>query len=90
MDATIRLRSGQLAKYRAMAGLTRNRALADAMGLHPTTLARTINGDAELSGRFIAGLLTVFEHLSFDDLFDVVTNETAEGEDTDPAMVGVA
>ena len=80
MYTTIRLRTGQLRKYRAMSDLTQDTALAAAMGAHRSSVSRTISGDAELSAKFIAGLLAVFKHLSFEDLFECV-----DIEDTDAA-----
>lgn len=71
VDPTVKLRAGQLRKYRAMANLTKDTDLADRMGVHRSTVIRTISGDAVLSGRFIAALITIFHPLTFDDLFEI-------------------
>jgi len=64
-----------------MANLTKDTELADRMGLHRSTVIRTLSGDAVLSGRFIASLITVFHPLTFDDLFEVFPPLTVEDED---------
>lgn len=81
MDAKIRLRVGQLRKFRAMSQMSRDSDLAAAMGSARQTVTRTVNGNTELSARFIASLLTVFPHLAFDDLFEVLPSEDEEQVD---------
>lgn len=85
MDPTVRLKAGQLSKYRAMAGLTKDTELADRMGLHRSTVIRTISGEAALTGRFIGTLITVFHPLTFDDLFAVFPPLTEEDSDEQAA-----
>lgn len=84
MDATIRLREGQLRKFRAMTGLERDTELAARMGVTRQTVHRIVAQRAGLSPGFIAALLTAFPHLTFDDLFEVAPS------DTEPEEVGVA
>lgn len=71
---TIRIRVETLEVARAAAGLTSASALAKRMGKHPTTVARTLAGEAQISGEFIAALLNVFPLLRFDQLFEVTTD----------------
>lgn len=68
---TIRIRGDNLALARAAAGLDNNAALAQAMGVHATTVARTLSGQAQLGVSFIAALLSAFPRLQFGDLFEV-------------------
>lgn len=79
-NPTIRLRRDQLAKFRAVAGLKTDTALAARMGLASTTVARTLSGDAKLTTGFIESLLAAFPGLSLDDLVAV---EYAGAEDED-------
>jgi transcriptional regulator with XRE-family HTH domain len=78
MDALVRLRADAVDKYRAVAKLARDQDLADAMGCSRQTVTRTFAGRTELSASFIAGLLTVFNTLAFNDLFEVVDGGAAE------------
>lgn len=68
---TIRIRGDQLAKYRAVAGLKTASALADRMGVDPTTVTRTLTGDARLTTAFIEALLGAFPGLELGDLVAV-------------------
>jgi plasmid maintenance system antidote protein VapI len=68
---SIALREEQLEKFRHLAGLTTAKALADKMGLHDTTVRRTLGGQTGLTSDFIARLLAAFPSLKFDDLFEV-------------------
>ncbi|MET4611069.1 transcriptional regulator with XRE-family HTH domain [Rhodococcus sp. PvR044] len=77
MSSTIKLRQGQLAKYRKLSGLDTQQKLADAMGMERSTLSRTLNGFMDPGEKFIAGLLTAFPMLSFEDLFEVVVDQGA-------------
>lgn len=77
MEATITLRVGQLQKFRAMAGLTSDTALAARMGAHRATIHRILRGDGKFSAEFIGSLLRAFPHLTFDDLFEIVDNHQA-------------
>ncbi|MFC7448675.1 helix-turn-helix domain-containing protein [Rhodococcus daqingensis] len=74
MAWTIKLKQGQLAKYRQLSGMDTQQKLADAMGMERSTLSRTLNGFIDPGVRFIAGLLTAFPMLSFEDLFEVVVD----------------
>ncbi len=72
----VRLRTDQLTKRRANAGLTTNSALALAVGVAESTIGRVLAGQVEVSAAFIAGLLKAFPGSKFDDLFEVVDTPT--------------
>ncbi len=76
MTATIRLRTGSLAKYMAV-GQVSNAMLAERSGVAHSTVARILRGIQAPGERFIAGLLGAFPDLTFDDLFQVVVEEVA-------------
>ncbi|MBW0090520.1 helix-turn-helix domain-containing protein [Pseudonocardia oceani] len=77
MKPTIQIRADNLALVRAAAGLSSNAALAQAMGVHPTTVSRTLKGDAALGVDFIAALLSAFPQVEFGQLFSVEVLEQA-------------
>lgn len=54
---------------RGAAGLTTDTELAERMGVHATSVYRTLRGDTRPGGAFIAGALLAFPALKFDDLF---------------------
>lgn len=86
---TIQIRMENLAIARAAAGLTGNNQLAQAMGVSPAAVSRTLSGQAQLGVAFIAGLLSVFPHVKFGDLFAVEPAHLAEDE-TREVTVGAA
>lgn len=65
---TARIRADRLAFARRAAGLDTDAALARAMGMHPSNIARTLSGDSALTHRFVVALLGAFPRLGFDDL----------------------
>lgn len=67
---SIRIRTEQLDLARRSAGLTTAHALAVRMGVHPSTVTRTLSGEAAPGTGFIAALLGVFPDLRFEDLFE--------------------
>lgn len=78
MKPLIRIRHDHLALVRAATGLTTTAALAKAMKVHPTTVARTLKGEAQLGSDFIAAVLAAFPGVPFDQLFAVESaTETA-------------
>lgn len=79
MKHTIRIRGDQLDVARRAAGLESNRSLAGAMGVNPSTLGRALNGETQVGGEVIAGLLAAFSGLRFEDLFSL--EETDEDAD---------
>ena len=80
MEPTIRIREGQLRKFRAMSGLTQDTELAARMGVNRGTVYRVVTQKKGLSEKFIAALLTAFPHLEFGDLFEVASVETTDDE----------
>jgi transcriptional regulator with XRE-family HTH domain len=56
--------------------LSTDTALAQKLGVDPTTVYRVLNGKTEMSARFIAGIVDAFGSDLFADLFEVVS----EGE----------
>lgn len=74
--ATLKLRQDRLNSYRRLAKLDTDVALAEALGVDPTTVYRVLNGKTEMSARFIAGVVDAFGSDLFADLFEVVS----EGE----------
>lgn len=77
MAARIRLRTGQFRKFSSLKGLTTDDAVAKAMGIDPGTLSRVLTGKSAPGERFIAGALTAFSEVDFEDLFEVVDDAAA-------------
>lgn len=75
--ATLRLRADQLAKYRTLAGIKTDDALAKRMGVDPATVSRVLRGKQEPGGKFIGALVGAFPGLDLDDLFEVIPAEVA-------------
>lgn len=72
MKCTILLRRDQLDKYRRIAGLTTDQRLADKMGVHQGTVNKVLNGHQTPSKEFIGSLVTAFDGLAFEDLWEIV------------------
>ncbi len=72
MTATLRLRTEQVTKYRRLAGLTTDRALAERMDFDAGNLSRVLAGKQAPGPKFIAALVAAFPGLDLDDLFEVV------------------
>lgn len=79
LTATLRLKLDALQKYRNVAGLKTQNALADAMGYDAGNLSRVLRGEQIPGPKFIAALMNAFPDLTLDDLFEVV------GRDQEPA-----
>lgn len=77
MTATLRLRAGQLAKYRRLVGLETNVALAKRMGVDEGNLSRILRGKQSPSPQFIAALVAAFPGMDMDDLFEIVPADAA-------------
>lgn len=75
MTATIRLKTEQLTKYMALTGID-TATLARTTGLARSSVNRVMRGVHAPGERFIAGVLTAFPALDFDDLFTVDDGET--------------
>ncbi|MFC7448674.1 helix-turn-helix domain-containing protein [Rhodococcus daqingensis] len=76
MPARIVLRRQQLTKYMTLAGMTRQKDLAEAVGISEASVYRTLEGRNPPGGKFIAGLLATFAFagVDFNDLFEIVTH----------------
>jgi transcriptional regulator with XRE-family HTH domain len=77
VNATLRLREDQLAKFRRMTRLDTEAKLAAAMGAHQGTVNRVLNGKQNPSQEFIASLVSAFDGASFEDLWEI---RVIEGE----------
>jgi transcriptional regulator with XRE-family HTH domain len=80
MVAKLRLRAEQLAKYRRLAGIETDDALAKRMGVDPGNLSRVLRGRQSPGPKFIAALVAAFPGMDLDDLFEVVTDDESEAE----------
>lgn len=65
------LKTDQLDKYRGVAGLATDAALAARMRHDPGNLSRVLRGRQEPGPKFIARLVAAFPGLDIDDLFEV-------------------
>lgn len=72
MAATLILKTDALAKYRRIAGLDTQSALAERMKYDAGNLSRVLRGDQVPGPKFIAALVAAFPGLSLDDLFEVI------------------
>lgn len=77
MVATLQLRTDALAKYRLIAGIKTNDALAKRMDIDAGNLSRVLAGKQTPGPKFIASLVAAFPGLELDDLFEVVVMEDA-------------
>lgn len=73
----LKLRRDQVEKHMASAGIRRQKDLADRAGVTEAGIYRTLEGRTAPGGKVIAGLLAAFPHLTFEDLFEVVTDDAA-------------
>lgn len=72
MAATLQLKVDALNKYRRVAGLDTQAKLAARMNFDQGSLSRVLRGDQTPGPKFIAALVSAFDGLSIDDLFEVV------------------
>lgn len=72
MMATLKLRKDQLTKFRKLAGIETDAALAARMGIDAGNLSRVLRGAQQPGPRFIASLVAAFPGMDLDDLFEVV------------------
>jgi len=77
MTATLKLRKDQLAKFRTLAGIKTDDALAKRMGMDPATVSRVLSGKQDPGSKFIAALVAAFPGMDLDDLFEVIPAEAA-------------
>lgn len=72
MPNTITLRADVLAKAARLAGFRSDYALAKAMDVNRSTVARVLAGRMQPGSAFIAGALVALAPMQFHDLFDIV------------------
>lgn len=72
MPQTIRLRTDVFAKAAQLAGFHSVYALAKAMGVNRSTVARVTSGELQPGPAFIGGALVALTPMQFHDLFEVV------------------
>jgi hypothetical protein len=72
MPHTIKLRKGTFAKAVRLAGFRSDYALAKAMDVNRSTVARVVSGQLQPGPAFIGGALTALTPMQFDDLFEIV------------------
>ncbi|WP_131104060.1 helix-turn-helix domain-containing protein [Ornithinimicrobium sufpigmenti] len=74
MVATLRLKTETLTRYRRLAQLKTDAALAARMGIDPGNLSRVLKGRQTPGPRFIAQLCRAFD-AEINELFEVVDAE---------------
>jgi hypothetical protein len=75
MPNTIKLRTDVFAKAARLAGFRSDYALAKAMDVNRSTVARVLSGELQPGPAFIGGALTALAPMQFDDLFEIVTTQ---------------
>jgi hypothetical protein len=75
MPNTIRLRTDVFTKAARLAGFESDYALAKAMDVNRSTVARVLGGELRPGAAFIGGALIALAPMQFDDLFEVVPNQ---------------
>lgn len=77
MVATLRLRTDQVAKFRRLANLNTDKALAERMQFDAGNLSRVLAGKQQPGPKFIAAIVAAFPGMDIDDLFEVVSQDDA-------------
>lgn len=77
MVAVLRLRTDQVAKFRRLANLTTDKALAERMQFDAGNLSRVLAGKQQPGPKFIAAIVSAFPGMDIDDLFEVVSQDDA-------------
>lgn len=72
MPHTIRLRTDTFVKAVRLAGFRSDYALAKAMDVNRSTVARVVSGQLQPGPAFIGGALITLTPMQFDDLFEIV------------------
>ncbi|MEU4763396.1 transcriptional regulator [Actinosynnema sp. NPDC023794] len=75
MPYTIKLRTDVFTKAARLAGFRSDYALAKAMDVNRSTVARVLAGDLQPGAAFIGGALTALAPMQFDDLFEIVPTQ---------------
>lgn len=73
---TIKVRVVKFDRYMRLAKFDSVYALAQAMGVHRSTIGRVMDGELKPGPAFIAGALTAFAPASFTELFEVVEDKS--------------
>jgi DNA-binding XRE family transcriptional regulator len=76
MQHTVKLRTDAFTKVTNLAGFRSDYALAKAMGVNRSTVARVTSGELQPGPAFIGGALVALFPMQFDDLFEVVPHGT--------------
>lgn len=74
MVATLRLKTETLTRYRRLAQLKTDAALAERMGIDAGNLSRVLKGTQQPGPRFIAALCAAFD-AQLEELFEVVNDQ---------------
>lgn len=75
MPYTIKLRTDVFMKAARLAGFRSDYALAKAMDVNRSTVARVLGGELQPGAAFIGGALTALAPMQFDDLFEIVPTQ---------------
>ncbi|MCC8248027.1 transcriptional regulator [Saccharothrix luteola] len=75
MPYTIKLRTDVFTKAARLAGFRSDYALAKAMDVNRSTVARVLGGELQPGAAFIGGALTALAPMQFDDLFEIVPTQ---------------
>ncbi|MFJ6669859.1 transcriptional regulator [Actinosynnema sp. NPDC091369] len=75
MPNTIKLRTDVFAKAARLAGFRSDYALAKAMDVNRSTVARVLSGELQPGPAFIGGALIALEPMQFEDLFEIVPTQ---------------
>ncbi|WP_447005511.1 transcriptional regulator [Saccharothrix isguenensis] len=73
MPNKIKLRTDVFSRAARLAGFTSDYALAKAMDVNRSTVARVLGGELQPGAAFIGGALTALAPMQFHDLFEVVS-----------------
>ncbi|WP_342787207.1 hypothetical protein [Saccharothrix saharensis] len=77
MSHTVRLRTDVFTKAARLAGFRSDYALAKAMDVNRSTVARVLSGELQPGPAFIGGALIALAPMQFHDLFEVVPASTS-------------
>ncbi|MFJ6670834.1 transcriptional regulator [Actinosynnema sp. NPDC091369] len=80
MPHTIKLRRDVFTKAARLAGYRSVYALARAMDVNRSTVARVLAGELQPGPAFIAGALLALAPMQFHDLFDIVPDQRRSSE----------
>ncbi|KOX13713.1 hypothetical protein ADK67_43705 [Saccharothrix sp. NRRL B-16348] len=81
MPYTIKLRTDVFTKAARLAGFRSDYALAKAMEINRSTVARVLSGELQPGPAFIGGALLALTPMQFHDLFDIVPDRRRSTEE---------